>query len=261
MRKILILFLLFSSLFLLCCSNNTDDNKDKDEDIIITYVTNSDIVLENQKYKKGDDLANISQEAYIFDGWYTDEKLTKIVKPNEITNSLTLYAKWVEKTINVKIYNKDDLIDSLTIKYGESVDMSKYLIVGLEFISSDKDYKNIKEDTILKCEFKLLENTIVFLKQDNKIIARIFNPNVIGILLQFKCNDDCEINCIIPKGSVSASNGLHKFIYSNNKNLNTTKDLFELSKAVLVSDTEIEAYTMIENGEIVSAKVSVLVIE
>lgn len=68
----------------------------------IKFETNGGSSVKNQTVVKNNKVSspvNPTREGYVFDGWYTDKGLTKKYDfDTKVTDSLTLYAKWVEKT-------------------------------------------------------------------------------------------------------------------------------------------------------------------
>lgn len=75
-------------------------NKTVDESYDVKFVTNGGSAIGNLKLKKGDKLSGIGtpvREGFTFAGWFKDAAFTKPADMNgAISESLTLYAKWVE---------------------------------------------------------------------------------------------------------------------------------------------------------------------
>lgn len=265
MKKITILILIFLCVLFIGC-NRTDEKPNDENDktpveetkIIISFVTNCDIQKDDEVL--GDNtLDPLTREGYVFEGWYLDSELKVKANKDTIQSSLKVYAKWSEVKISVKIFNNDALIDMLNIKYGEDIDMNKYLLDGLKFLSSDKEYKNIKENIELHCVFEELTNTILFITSEDKIEVKLFNPELVGLQLEFKCDKACEFSDVLPKASTKVSGDAYKFIYSNNKNITSTKVLFNLSDSVKVSDITVKAYKLLASGDIVDLEVACIV--
>ena len=253
MKKVLFIFVTFLCFFMIACNKTNDEGGGKDpepvvEDIIITYVTNCEITLKSEKL--GDDsLQALTREGYVFEGWYMDSEFKTKANVSLIQESTTVYAKWSEVKITVKIFNKDTLLDVVNLKYNESVDMSAYLVDGLKFVSADKAFTNIKEDIELHCEFEELQNALLFIVGEDKIEVKLVNPNLIGIQLDFKFDEDAEFGNVLPKASVNKKGNEYSFIYSNQKNVTSDKSLFTLSKAGEVSDLLVKAYVREDSGE------------
>ena len=68
---------------------------------IVSFNTNSGNVIASQKIKSGQKVTEPNtpvKDGFVFDGWYTDKRLTMPYDfNNEVLGSFTLYAKWVEK--------------------------------------------------------------------------------------------------------------------------------------------------------------------
>ena len=89
--------------------------------------------------------------------------------------------------------------------------------------------------------FEDLADAVLFIIYGNGIKAKIMNPKVIGIQIEFKSDSDKEFSNVLSKASTTASGDTYKFIYSNNKNLTSSKDLFTLNNATDVSEVYIKA--------------------
>ena len=267
MKKIVIFILILLCFFAFGCNKENKDDTQKEEekpveknDIIISFVTNCDIVKADEVLSDNS-LTPLEREGYTFVGWYLDEGCKVKANKDTIQASITIYAKWEEIKLSVKVFNDTELLDVLTIKYGEKVDMNKYLLDGLKFVSCDKDYNNIKENTDLKCEFEELSNTILFIKEKEKVEVKLFNPNIVGVQLDFKGDKEAEFQNVLPKGSVKLTDNTYKFIYSNNKNITSTKTLFVLDANIEISEVNIKAYTLQENGDVVECNVEYAIYE
>lgn len=254
MKKILFIFAMFLCLFTIACSKTNDkpdDKKDEpivEEDIIITYVTNCEIVKEKEKVG-ANSLDPLTREGFTFDGWYLDSGFKTKANASLITESTTVYAKWSEVLINVKVFSGETLLDVLKMDYNGSVNMDNYLLEGLKFVSADKDITNIKEDIELHCVFSEISNAVIFVVGEDKIQAKLINPNLIGIQIDFKLSSDAEFDNVLPKASVNKKGNDYSFIYSNQKNINTNKDLFTLTVPGEISDINIQAYVREDNGD------------
>ena len=67
----------------------------------IWLETNGGAWLSEIKAKEGDVVSDIptpERAGYVFDGWYTDEALTVAYEPAPLTDTVVLYAKWIEDT-------------------------------------------------------------------------------------------------------------------------------------------------------------------
>lgn len=97
----------------------------KKGDYVITYNlnggTNADSNLSSyNKETLPIILADAIREDYIFDGWYTDKDFAEASKVTEIPNGstadITLYAKWIARTLEHKFVIKED-VDNTKVSY------------------------------------------------------------------------------------------------------------------------------------------------
>lgn len=68
----------------------------------VRFNTNGGNTVPTQSVKRGETIKTVEtpvRDGFIFDGWYTDKELTeRFDADTKITSSITLYAKWTEKS-------------------------------------------------------------------------------------------------------------------------------------------------------------------
>ncbi len=110
--RLLLVLLLLSLLFTSCLAETLNKKFGYQAPVTIRYSTEYDTAPKEIKITAGqpltnDDLPALSEEGYIFDGWYSDKQYTtKVQAGTVIEEDTTLYAKWIPKTdIPFTIYN------------------------------------------------------------------------------------------------------------------------------------------------------------
>ena len=100
MKKILAIFYIVIIILLPIKVNALESNIETNNQYTISFNTNggssinSQIILENNKISKPNDP---NKDGFIFDGWYIDANLSNKYDFNtNITDNITLYAKWIE---------------------------------------------------------------------------------------------------------------------------------------------------------------------
>ena len=121
MKRILaLLFAILIPLSIISCnddipkiSNKKKNSKNEEEDkykseieveaqiyYTVSYQTNGGSTIQNKEYLKDGYLTQApvtTKSGHIFDGWFLDSTLkTPVVFPLQITNDITLYARWVK---------------------------------------------------------------------------------------------------------------------------------------------------------------------
>lgn len=72
-----------------------------DEEVVLTVVYGNTLENATLTYGKGDKVAPVEPEytnGLVFDGWYTDAEYTEKYTVGVITESMTIYCKWMEAT-------------------------------------------------------------------------------------------------------------------------------------------------------------------
>lgn len=106
----------------------------------VTYM-DADVVLKTETVKKGKSAEGFipEKEGYIFDSW--------TMSLDKITEDITVYANFTPKTYTVKFYVNNELYDTKTCKYNESVQTpTRPDVEGYLFRGWDGSYKNVKSD-------------------------------------------------------------------------------------------------------------------
>ena len=96
------------------------------EEYIINLNSNGGSNIEPIKcyyQDKIEEIASPTKTGYVFDGWYTDNELTnKFNFDNEITNNMTLYAKWTKNKYTISFNsNGGTAVDSIINFYENAV--------------------------------------------------------------------------------------------------------------------------------------------
>ena len=107
----------------------------------ITFDSDGGTEVNALEVKYGEDytLPTPTKAGFNFDGWYKGTEKITDGKWNRLEN-ISVLAKWSEKQIKATIYKGEILLDVVDVPYLGSVDMNKYLIDGLKFVSSDLPY-------------------------------------------------------------------------------------------------------------------------
>lgn len=79
----------------------------------VTFVTNCDTKMDSYRTDKIESIQELTKEGFEFDGWYTSKSFedTPISFPYIVTQPITLYAKWIDKT-NIKTFGFSEIKDS-----------------------------------------------------------------------------------------------------------------------------------------------------
>ena len=121
---------------------------------------------------------NPSKEGYIFDGWQVTvaNKTYSIEEFNFDKNTLdniTLSPTWLRTTCNVKIYSDNELIDTLAIYYGDSLELPAIHKEGFQLVKFEDSLGNtiynshiIKEDIEIFAKWEELKYSVSF--EDSK---------------------------------------------------------------------------------------------
>jgi uncharacterized repeat protein (TIGR02543 family) len=86
--------------------------------------------IETLNYNRLTEEYNLSiprRKGYEFSGWYKDELLkgSKIyIIRTEMMKNISLYAKWVVKKYNIKLFDQGNLIKTLQVQEGKKIDIS-----------------------------------------------------------------------------------------------------------------------------------------
>lgn len=127
---------------------------------IVSFNSNGGSIVSSQnimKNNKATKPTNPSKENYIFDGWYIDEQLSKQFDFNkEITEDITLYAKWREvESFTYKFINGDNQeliignIKSFVLKVDGDYSLFENLKIGDLELIKDEDYEVTEGSTII----------------------------------------------------------------------------------------------------------------
>lgn len=240
MKKIILVLVIFASFFFIGC------NKDEEEKVEYTiyFETNGGDNIESIIYSPDFELPIPIKEGYNFLGWFTDKELNEEFLNNVNTN-LMLYAKWELKTFKVKIVNKEtsDIIEVVTINYGDSINFDKYLLQGLNFISSDNEYENIKNDNDIICSFQNIQNSFVLEIKEKEIIMYLINPCVAAFYFEAKImGENIEID-MMENGVFSINeNNVLKIVYSESENIIENTKIAVISGNILNIDSILKTY-------------------
>lgn len=258
MRKSIMFLLLLFSIFIIGCSNEKTITEKETEDNVKTptivetqnkmYEVNYDLdggECETLVYsfKEGEPftLPIPHKNGYTFLGWYENNlKVDSLLNKNYF-----LKAKWEINKYTIKIFNEEELLDTFEVEHGESFNkeiLNKYILKGLQFVSADKEIDVVEKDAEIHCIFEVVNNAIVFLYSDNKITCKVVNPDFIGILITFEGDSNFEFESNVSKSSVKVNDRVGKFIYTQDKNVTKTQDLFVLNNEIELSNINIESY-------------------
>ena len=126
-RKILFLvFLVILCVSLIACDQIFGENTDDSDDDVctVTFDSNGGTSVADATVTKGEKITapdNPTKQGYTFDGWYVgDEKWSFI--GYVVTEDMTLTARWVADTYQVRFVDENDnLISMQTVYYGDKV--------------------------------------------------------------------------------------------------------------------------------------------
>ncbi len=96
------------------------------------------------------DLANLSAEGYVFEGWYTDSGLTSpFTSDSAIRGQTTLYAKWSIQTLTVSfIVNGQSASSDATVAEGGSVSSKELSVPYGTAISANSNVLTVGENDV-----------------------------------------------------------------------------------------------------------------
>ena len=120
----------------------------------VTFVTNNDTTIENQKVKKGEkaiEPEKLTKYGYDFDGWYLDNEKWSFIGYS-VTKNITLEAKWI-------------LRETKGLEYELSSDISYYIVTGIDHRTHSEIiipllHNNIPVKKIGKAAFSYCTNLI-----------------------------------------------------------------------------------------------------
>ena len=281
MKKYFIIFFLLISLFLVSCKSenknegNGETNKTPTQKTVVQtkYTISYDLDGGVCEEITGDATVEFesaseitlpipTKEGFTFEGWYEgNTKVTKIENKN-----YNLKASWSNIKLQIKVINKanNEEIDSFYINYGETIDISfftKYIESGLNITSVDESLINLKEDTTVHCDFEEINNAIIFVYKENKIICKTYNLSFIGILVEFDISEECNVTSKYTDASIKNKDFYVKFIYTVTENTDKDKELFTIDKIVNIVTPKVEAYYYNESGELVEILVDAYIVK
>ena len=151
------------------------------EKVVITIVSNNEIVntIELEKGQKLSKLDDFVLEGYVFKGYYLGEELYDF--DADVNENITLTAKWekeAEKDITVKLYDGDELIDTIITKANVEVSLKKLTKEGYDFVGWSylenvyNDKITLSEDAVLNAKWEVHLYTISFYDKDKLIETR-----------------------------------------------------------------------------------------
>ena len=103
-RSLFVLTFAFSLLFTSCLADYLNGKMGYSVPIFINYSSNHGTMPKSKKIPSGqvltkEDLPELSEQGYIFDGWYSDFNYTHKIEEGSLLNEdTTLYAKWSPRT-------------------------------------------------------------------------------------------------------------------------------------------------------------------
>ena len=185
---------------------------------------------------------------YVFDGWYTDQEFyTKFTGENGVTESTTVYAKWLKVVTVTYMYNEEEVGSETAVENDVFTPTTPDTFVALVL--------GWYTDNTLTIEFAA--NTV--LTADDVILyAKVANFAPAGVLTSF----------------VNGADGSYEWVYddangtftSGNKGKNSSKSILEITFAkesftafsyVVNSESNYDYLTIYVNGnEVYSSKVS-----
>ena len=180
MKKIVLVIMFIFTMFLLIgCSN---------KEYTLTLLLEDGSTYEVVTYSDGElNLNTPTKEGYDFIGWFNSEDVN--VKDLEITNDVTLYAKFNAKTFSCKFIVEGVTVKEEVLKYGDEIifpdDPSKKSTDGKDFvfIGWDKEDKVIKENIEFNAVFSEVdkEYTYKFIVDGEVIkeIKAVYNSEIV----------------------------------------------------------------------------------
>ena len=105
MKKLLLFVVMLVALLALCsCARGDSPDASKGKSYTVSFEPNGGTAVESIVSSSILDAPLTDRVGYIFDGWYLDEGLTKLVSfPCTVTRDVTLYAKWIDGTDTLEL--------------------------------------------------------------------------------------------------------------------------------------------------------------
>ena len=95
MKKIISLVLVLVCLLAFVACDGESIMPEKEKNYTLHFEMNGADPIEDMKTRRLESAPVVSREGYVFDGWYTDDTFaTPAQFPMDLTNDITLYAKW-----------------------------------------------------------------------------------------------------------------------------------------------------------------------
>ena len=165
----------------------------------INYVLNADsgvtnpcpqiVALDTDIYKHGFP----TRTGYSFYGWYSDEALTKPFEIRQVTNGISVYAKWIEGN-NAKVVTKDTIVTAIAA--ATSTDKANPTLIKALGVFTEEDFTaaatalkakedsddNSSNDVYIALDFTEVQTDVTAFKyfRDCKCLAGIGIPDSIN---------------------------------------------------------------------------------
>ena len=164
MKNLKFLFLLiFAVFFLSACTKS----------YTISFVTNTDKELEAIVFEDGGELnlPSITKEGYDFGGWFKDSNFsTDFKETDEVTENITLYAKWNIKKYEVRFLDGTKELSKVTVEHGKNATAPQTPTKeGYTFKEWDKAFTNVTKNLVVYAVFTMDSFDVVFMNGTEQI--------------------------------------------------------------------------------------------
>jgi uncharacterized repeat protein (TIGR02543 family) len=158
------------------------------EDVVITFVTNCDLVLASKTVPVGTmiDLEELIRTGYEFNGWYSDIELTnKVESPITATENITLYAKWTALPMYTITYvvNGGTELEPLTVYSGTHVNLGiptkDYYVFDSWYLDENLTNKitspyQVVEDVVLYAKYTPAAYSVTFVVNGGTAVNKVY---------------------------------------------------------------------------------------
>ena len=117
-------------------------------------------------------LPTLTKEGYTFDGWYNgNAKVTSVI----VTSNLNLVAKWSPRIYTIKFYDGSKVINTISIKHGETFSLPTLTKEGYTFIGwYTSDNKKFSQNTVtanvnLYAKFEIKKFKVTFINEGKTV--------------------------------------------------------------------------------------------
>ncbi|PKK95109.1 MAG: hypothetical protein CVV60_02965 [Tenericutes bacterium HGW-Tenericutes-5] len=111
--------------------------------------------------------SNLNKEGYTFGGWYSDSNFeTPFQATRMVASDMTLYAKWNPIFYQVEFYSDNNLVTTLSVQHGSTIDQLPAIPQRVGFNASwDYDGSEIIENDRIDAVYEIKVYTVSFIDQ------------------------------------------------------------------------------------------------